>query len=97
MYVCVPFSRSPFHQDKVSIDLGFYYMANAGGRLVGTLIGGFLYQYTVGTTNTSLCGLSCLAVPVSLRINCMYVEGELGGCGGKAGAGAGWGESAFRS
>lgn len=36
-----------FYQDKVSIDLGFYYMANAMGRLVGTLAGGFLYHYTV--------------------------------------------------
>lgn len=34
-------------QDKVAMDLGFYYMANAMGRLVGTLVGGFLYYYTV--------------------------------------------------
>lgn len=31
------------------MDLGFYYMANAMGRLVGTLVGGFLYHYTVST------------------------------------------------
>lgn len=29
------------------MDLGFYYMANAMGRLVGVLMGGFLYHYTV--------------------------------------------------
>lgn len=29
------------------MDLGFYYMANAMGRLAGVLIGGFLYHYTV--------------------------------------------------
>ena len=29
------------------MDLGFYYMANAMGRLVGVLVGGFLYHYTV--------------------------------------------------
>ncbi len=29
------------------MDLGFYYMANAVGRLAGVLIGGFLYHYTV--------------------------------------------------
>ena len=29
------------------MDLGFYYMANAMGRLVGIVIGGFLYHYTV--------------------------------------------------
>ena len=33
--------------DKVAMDVGFYYMANAGGRLTGTLIGGVLYSYYV--------------------------------------------------
>ena len=26
------------------MDVGFYYMANAAGRLVGTLLSGFTYQ-----------------------------------------------------
>ncbi|TAK22760.1 MAG: organoarsenical effux MFS transporter ArsJ [Myxococcaceae bacterium] len=30
--------------DKVAMNVGFYYMANAGGRLVGTLLSGLLYQ-----------------------------------------------------
>jgi predicted MFS family arabinose efflux permease len=30
--------------DKVSMNVGFYYMANAGGRLVGTLLSGWAYQ-----------------------------------------------------
>lgn len=30
--------------DKVALNVGFYYMANAGGRLVGTLLSGSLYQ-----------------------------------------------------
>ncbi len=30
--------------DKVALDVGFYYMANAAGRLVGTLLSGALYQ-----------------------------------------------------
>ena len=30
--------------DKVSLNVGFYYMANAGGRLVGTIISGWAYQ-----------------------------------------------------
>ena len=30
--------------DKVLLNVGFYYMANAGGRLVGTLISGLAYQ-----------------------------------------------------
>lgn len=31
--------------DTVSVDVGFYYMANAGGRLLGTLLSGILYEY----------------------------------------------------
>ena len=30
--------------DKVSMNVGFYYMANAGGRLAGTLLSGWAYQ-----------------------------------------------------
>lgn len=31
--------------DKVSLNVGFYYMANAGGRLAGTVLSGWLYQH----------------------------------------------------
>jgi MFS family permease len=31
--------------DKVAMNVGFYYMANAGGRLVGTLLSGLLYEW----------------------------------------------------
>ncbi|WOT04770.1 organoarsenical effux MFS transporter ArsJ [Shewanella youngdeokensis] len=31
-------------EDGVSLDIGFYYMANAMGRLVGTLLSGWIYQ-----------------------------------------------------
>ena len=31
--------------DKVAMNVGFYYMANAGGRLVGTVLSGVLYQW----------------------------------------------------
>jgi hypothetical protein len=30
--------------DKVAMNVGFYYMANAGGRLVGTLLSGVMFQ-----------------------------------------------------
>jgi predicted MFS family arabinose efflux permease len=30
--------------DNVSMDVGFYYMANAAGRLAGTVLSGYLYQ-----------------------------------------------------
>lgn len=36
-------------RDKVSMNVGFYYMANAGGRLVGTVLSGWVYQ-TEGLT-----------------------------------------------
>jgi len=31
-------------KDGVSLDVGFYYMANAMGRLIGTILSGFIYQ-----------------------------------------------------
>jgi len=31
--------------DKVAMNVGFYYMANAGGRLTGTVLSGVLYQW----------------------------------------------------
>jgi predicted MFS family arabinose efflux permease len=33
------------HDDDVSVDVGFYYSANAAGRLVGTLLSGLLYLW----------------------------------------------------
>jgi len=33
------------HGDKVAMNVGFYYMANAAGRLLGTLLSGLLYQW----------------------------------------------------
>jgi len=41
-------------EDKVSLSVGFYYMANAVGRLIGTLLSGLVYQ-TAGLE-------ACLAV-----------------------------------
>ncbi len=31
--------------DKVAMNVGFYYMANAGGRLTGTILSGLIFQY----------------------------------------------------
>ena len=31
--------------DKAAMNIGFYYMANAMGRLIGTLLSGLLYQF----------------------------------------------------
>ena len=45
--------------DRVSLSVGFYYMANAAGRLIGTLLSGVLYQQA-GVT-ASLWGAVVLA------------------------------------
>ncbi|MGM0629804.1 MAG: organoarsenical effux MFS transporter ArsJ [Pseudomonadota bacterium] len=39
-YLIVSYSRT----DGVSLDVGFYYMANAAGRLLGTVLSGWVYQ-----------------------------------------------------
>jgi predicted MFS family arabinose efflux permease len=55
--------------DRVSLSVGFYYMANACGRLVGTLLSGLLYQQA-GVT-ASLWGavvLAALAGAVALTL-----------------------------
>lgn len=40
-YLIVAYSRT----DGVSLDVGFYYMANAAGRLLGTVLSGWVYQH----------------------------------------------------
>ncbi|WP_404399656.1 organoarsenical effux MFS transporter ArsJ [Idiomarina seosinensis] len=39
-YLIVSYARA----DGVSLDVGFYYMANATGRLLGTVLSGWIYQ-----------------------------------------------------
>ena len=39
-YLIVAYAR----EDGTSLDVGFYYMCNAAGRLVGTLLSGLIYQ-----------------------------------------------------
>ena len=40
-YLILAYSDS----DKAALNVGFYYMANAGGRLFGTLLSGLIYQW----------------------------------------------------
>lgn len=40
-YLIVSYAK----EDGVSLDVGFYYMANAMGRLVGTVLSGLVFQY----------------------------------------------------
>ncbi len=55
--------------DKVSMNVGFYYMANAGGRLTGTVLSGVTYQYygLVGCLWIS-AGFVVMAALLSLRL-----------------------------
>ena len=39
-YLILAFTKA----DRVTMDVGFYYMANAGGRLLGTVLSGVTYQ-----------------------------------------------------
>jgi len=60
-YLILAFTQS----ERVTMDVGFYYMANAAGRLLGTLLSGWTYQIVgiVGclTTATLMVGVSVLA------------------------------------
>ena len=55
--------------DKVSMNVGFYYMANAGGRLAGTVLSGLVYQ-TQGLTGCLWwsAGLVLAAAALSFRL-----------------------------
>jgi len=49
--------------DKVALAVGFYYMANAAGRLVGTVLGGALFQWAgTGGAGLRACLLGSLAL-----------------------------------
>jgi hypothetical protein len=39
-YLILSFTKA----ERVTMDVGFYYMANAAGRLAGTLLSGLTYQ-----------------------------------------------------
>lgn len=60
-YLILAFTRA----ERVTMDVGFYYMANAGGRLAGTILSGLTYQLgglplMLGTA-TVMVALSALA------------------------------------
>ena len=55
--------------EEVAINVGFYYMANACGRLIGTLLSGILYLLE-GLTACLICAtiLSLIAAVLNLRL-----------------------------
>ncbi|MEO0442761.1 MAG: organoarsenical effux MFS transporter ArsJ [Pseudomonadota bacterium] len=60
-------------RDGVSLDVGFYYMANAMGRLLGTVLSGFVFQFygltaclLISTGFIALAAIFSLALPKRL-------------------------------
>lgn len=64
-YLIVAHARA----EGVSLDVGFYYMANAGGRLLGTVLSGWLYQIAgLGACLWAATALVAMAGLLSLRL-----------------------------
>lgn len=61
--------------DKVAMNVGFYYMANAGGRLAGTILSGLAYQF--GGLQACLwwsAGFAVLAGILSLKLPALQAD-----------------------
>lgn len=71
-YLIVRFAR----EEGVSMDVGFYYMANAMGRLLGTLLSGWLYQaYGLAACLWVSAGLVLLSAVMALGLPREQVSG----------------------
>jgi len=70
--------------NKVAINVGYYYMANAFGRLIGTIISGALYSYA-GTTveGFAACFWASTAFVLLSAFLELYIDDDDGGlsCG----------------
>ncbi len=73
--------------DQVAMNVGFYYMANAGGRLLGTLISGVAYQLAgvagclwASAAFAAAAGLLSLSLPHTRRdLQLADLKGDAGG------------------
>jgi predicted MFS family arabinose efflux permease len=55
--------------DSVALDVGFYYMANAAGRLLGTLLSGWVFlQFGF---------IACLLLSSALVLSAVYITHKL--------------------
>ena len=64
-YLIVSYAR----EDGVSLDVGFYYMANAMGRLLGTLLSGWIFQrHGLAACLAASAALVSLAALVSMAL-----------------------------
>eukprot|EP00180_Rhodochaete_pulchella_P001634 Plantae.Rhodophyta-Rhodochaete_pulchella.ctg247.p1 GENE.Plantae.Rhodophyta-Rhodochaete_pulchella.ctg247~~Plantae.Rhodophyta-Rhodochaete_pulchella.ctg247.p1 ORF type:complete len:533 (+),score=86.92 Plantae.Rhodophyta-Rhodochaete_pulchella.ctg247:1179-2777(+) len=83
-YLVVKYSEG----DKVSMNVGFYYMSNAAGRLFGTLAGGALYSFVGGADALDSEGLaacfwlSCFLIVVTAVVT-IFIDDQKEGlqCG----------------
>ncbi len=66
-YLIVSYAR----EDGVSLDVGFYYMANALGRLLGTLLSGWVFQWAgLGAPGLAAClWISTLLLLITVAIS----------------------------
>jgi hypothetical protein len=72
-YLILAFTKA----ERVTMDVGFYYMANAGGRLLGTLLSGLTYQ--VGGLALMLATAAVLVAFSALAAGCLSSDlGEEG-------------------
>lgn len=76
-FLILAFTKS----ERVTMDVGFYYMSNAAGRLAGTLLSGLSYQFL------GLAG--CLAVAAAMAAASFLCASRLSGRGAKPGSGDG--------
>lgn len=63
--------------DKAAVNVGFYYMANAIGRLLGTLLSGVLFQY--GGVKWALIGSAIFLLFTTLITNVLPKEDTIPG------------------
>lgn len=57
------------NEDGVSLDVGFYYMANAMGRLIGTVLSGWVFQvYGIETCLMISSAFVAVAALLSVRL-----------------------------
>jgi len=64
-YLIVAYAK----EEHVSLDVGFYYMANALGRLAGTLLSGWIYQnYGMSACLASTAAFILMAMLISMSL-----------------------------
>jgi predicted MFS family arabinose efflux permease len=61
--------------DRVSMDVGFYYMSNAAGRLLGTILSGFMYQ-SQGITGCLWISSGLLVVAMAISFFLPRAQGQ---------------------